>query len=171
MSLKILQYPNKELQKQSSNIQKVTPKLSTLAQEMAETMYRAQGIGLAAPQVGEPIRLIVVDISGPEKQEALMVLCNPQIIPVKEAGFIESEEGCLSVADYRSKVKRYAKIFLEAIDLNNKPIKLEAEGLLAVCLQHEVDHLDGKLFIDRISYLKRKFYESRIKKQVLKNLV
>ncbi len=165
MSLEILQYPNITLAKPSLEIQKITPELCRFAKEMVETMYLAEGVGLAAPQVGKNIRLIVVDVSGPERRDDLKILFNPKIIPVQDAGFIEREEGCLSVADYRAKVKRYAQVFLEAFDSNGDSISFEAEGLLAVCLQHEIDHLDGKLFIDRISRLKHKFYDNRREKQ------
>lgn len=171
MSLKILQYPNVSLQKTSLEIEKITQDICSIAKKMVKTMYNARGVGLAAPQVGYLIRLIVVDVSGPEQQNNLMILINPNITPVVEAGFIEEEEGCLSVPDYRSKVKRYAKVLLDAIDLDNNAVSFEAEGLLSVCLQHEVDHLDGKLFIDRVSYLKRKLYDSRLKKKLLKNAI
>lgn len=165
MSLKIVKYPDVELYKPSLDVEHITPELHTLAKDMAKLMYESEGVGLAAPQVGKHIRLIVVDVSGPERKEALMIFFNPRLTPVLEAGFLEEEEGCLSVIDYRAKVKRYAKVLLEAMNIHGESVSLEAEGLLAICLQHEVDHLDGKLFIDRISYLKRKLYDSRLKKQ------
>lgn len=166
MPLTILTYPHPLLAKPSSEITQVTPEIRELAAEMAETMYKAEGIGLAAPQVGKPIRLITVDVTGPERREGLMTLVNPRLTPVPEAGFQEGEEGCLSVSEYRANVKRHAKVFLEATDLDGKPIRMEADGILAVCLQHETDHLEGVLFIDRISRLKRVMYEAKVKKRL-----
>lgn len=171
MSLKILQYPDIGLKKVSLEIQNITQDIHSIAKQMIQTMYDAKGIGLAAPQVGYLLRLIVVDVSGPEQKSSLLVLINPKITPVIESGFIEGEEGCLSVPDYSSKVKRHAKVLLDAIDLDSNPVSFEAEGLLSVCLQHEIDHLDGKLFIDRVSYLKRKLYDGRLKKRLLKNAI
>lgn len=164
MPLTLLKYPDPRLLQVCKPVEGPNEELRQLAGEMAELMYRAEGIGLAAPQVGLPIRFIVVDISGPESRSELMALINPRLTPVADCGTVEGEEGCLSVSDYRSKVRRHAKVLLEATDLDGQPVSLEAEGLLAVCLQHEVDHLDGKLFIDRISRLKRTLYDARVKK-------
>jgi peptide deformylase len=130
---------------------------------MAETMYAREGIGLAAPQVGEPVRLVVVDISGPEARENLIVLVNPAIVPLGPE--TETDEGCLSVPDFRAVVSRPGRIRVQALDLDGTPFVLEADGTLAVCLQHECDHLEGILFIDRISRLKRGMYERRLRKQ------
>lgn len=165
MPLIILSHPNPLLRKVSAEIPEITDDIRSLAAEMAETMYRAEGIGLAAPQVGRSIRLITVDVTGPERRECLMTLVNPVLTPVPEAGYVEGEEGCLSVEDYRAKVKRFARVLLSARDLEGKPVNLEAEDTLAVCLQHEVDHLDGKLFIDHLSRLKRSMYEARLRKK------
>lgn len=162
MALKIITYPNEILAKKSKPVEVIDDKIKKLAQEMVETMYENKGIGLAAPQVGENIRLITVDISGPEKKEDLMILVNPEI--VAREGSVEGEEGCLSVIGYRAKVKRAAKVKVEAKDLEGNSLALEAEDLLAICLQHEIDHLDGILFIDRISRLKRNLYDKRLKK-------
>ena len=164
MTLDILTYPDPLLARKSAVIKEVTEEIRELAREMIPMMYEADGIGLAAPQVGRLVRMVVIDISGPEKRENLMVLLNPVLTPVPSEGTITGEEGCLSVSGYRANVKRFAKVVLEAQDLDGKPVHLEAEGLLAVCLQHEVDHLDGKLFIDRISRLKRGMYEMKLKK-------
>lgn len=164
MPLTILKYPDPSLSLPSEPVTEVTPELRQLAAEMADAMYRAEGIGLAAPQVGRRVRLIVVDVTGPEERKGRMVLINPRLTPVEDEGRVESEEGCLSVHEYRSKVKRYAKVRLEAQDLDGNAVDMEAEGLLSVCLQHEVDHLDGKLFIDHISRLKRTLYDGRVKK-------
>lgn len=167
--LQILFYPDPLLRKKSAVIQKITPEIRDLAKDMAETMYHAEGIGLAAPQVGRLIRLITIDISGPEKRDSLLTVVNPVLEPIPSEGYVEGEEGCLSVEDYRAKVKRYAKVVLSGLTLDNKPLNLEAEGLLAVCLQHEVDHLEGHLFIDHLSYLKRSMYEARVRKQAKKD--
>jgi len=140
----------------------VTPEIRELAAAMAEAMYADQGVGLAAPQVGRSIRLVVIDLSGPEKREGLLTLVNPVIVAA--SGEQEDDEGCLSVPNYRAIVKRAAKVTVEATDLDGKPLRIEAEELFAVCLQHELDHLDGVLFIDRISHLKRSMYDKRVKR-------
>ena len=162
MTLEILKYPHPVLAAKASPVPEITPEIRELATAMAESMYANQGVGLAAPQVGESLRLVVIDISGPEKREALMTLVNPAITAA--AGEQEDEEGCLSVRDYRTNVKRAATVTVEATGLDGKPVTIEADGLLAVCLQHELDHLDGVLFIDHISHLKRAMYDKRVKK-------
>ena len=164
MPLTILTYPNPLLARKSAPVTEITEDIRELVREMIPMMYDADGIGLAAPQVGRQIRLVVIDVSGPEKREDLLVLVNPRLTPVPEEGTVVGEEGCLSVTGYRANVKRYAKVILDAEDLDGNPVHREAEGLLAVCLQHEVDHLDGKLFIDRISRLKRSMFEMKLKK-------
>lgn len=160
--LKVITYPNEILTRKSMPIETIDEEIKTLAQNMALTMYENDGIGLAAPQIGQNIRLITVDISGPKKRESLLTLINPEII--YREGEIESEEGCLSVIGYRAKVKRAAKVKVVATNLDKEKIELEAEELLAICLQHEIDHLEGILFIDRISRLKRNLYDKRLKK-------
>ncbi len=168
MLLEVLQYPHPLLKERAEEISEITPELRRLAADMIETMYEHEGIGLAAPQIGELLRLVVVDTSGPEKRERPMVLINPVLELSGEE--VESEEGCLSVTDCRSEVKRASHVRLKALDLDGKPVELEADvddeadGMLAICLQHEVDHLEGKLFIDRISRLKRSLYDSKVKK-------
>ena len=135
-----------------------------LVADMVETMYAAPGIGLAATQVGEPLRIIVLDVhdkeEGPGKH--LLKLVNPVI--TEREGLITFEEGCLSVPDYTAEVKRAERIVLKAWTPDEKEIAIEADGLLAIALQHELDHLDGKLFIDRISRLKRDLYRARQRK-------
>ena len=155
MSLKIVTYPNPLLGKPSLPITEVTDEIRKLAEEMTEAMYKSDGIGIAAPQVGRLIRLVIIDVTGPEKREGKMVLVNPVWTPLPDAGYVESEEGCLSVPDYRSKVRRTARVHVEATDLDGNPVSFDADDILAICVQHEIDHLDGKLFIDRISRLKR----------------
>ena len=162
MPLEILKYPHPVLAGKADAVSDVTDEIRELAAAMAETMYENQGIGLAAPQVGRSIRLVTIDLSGPEKREDLIVLVNPVVTAA--AGEQEDEEGCLSVRNYRSVVRRAATVTVEALDLDGKPFRIDADGLLAVCLQHEIDHLDGVLFIDRISRLKRAMYDKRVKR-------
>lgn len=164
MSLKILTYPNPLLGKSSHPVAEITDEIRKLATEMADVMYKSDGIGIAAPQVGKLLRLVVIDVSGPEKREGLMVLVNPVWTPLPDASPVESEEGCLSVPDYRAKVRRTGNVHVEAMDLEGRPVSFDAEGILAICVQHEIDHLDGKLFIDHISRLKRMMFESKLKK-------
>lgn len=165
MIREVLQYPDPRLSVQCEDIDEITEEIRKLAADMAETMYQRDGVGLAAPQVGERCRLIVVDVSGPERREALMTFVNPRLELVGEK--IESEEGCLSVpGGYRATVTRSAEVRLTARSLDGGEVSMDADGLLAVCLQHEVDHLKGALFIDHISRLKRTLYDSRMKKML-----
>jgi peptide deformylase len=162
MTLEILKYPHPSLAGKAEPVTEITPEIKELASAMAEAMYANQGVGLAAPQVGRSLRLVVIDLSGPDKREGLITLVNPVI--VEASGEQEDEEGCLSVRDYRANVTRAATVAVTALDLDGKPLRLEAEELFAVCLQHEIDHLDGMLFIDHISRLKRAMYDKRVKK-------
>ena len=166
MILPVLQYPDPRLACVSLPIQEITPEIRELAENMVETMYARDGIGLAAPQVGTAIRLVVVDISGPDRREDLRVLVNPAI--TLSGPEIESEEGCLSVTDYRSTVCRSARVHVDATDLDGNPASFDAEDLLAICVQHECDHLNGALFIDHISRLKREMFDRKIKKKSMK---
>jgi peptide deformylase len=136
--------------------------IQDLARDMTETMYQNKGIGLAAPQVGEACRLITVDITGPEEQNGLIVLINPTI--VSGSGETETEEGCLSLPGFKGTVSRYAEVVVKGLDSQGQEQTVEADGLLAVCLQHEIDHLEGCLLLDRVSRLKRKMYERKAKK-------
>lgn len=129
---------------------------------MTETMYAAPGIGLAAPQIGVLERLIVVDIDHENPGRNCLKLINPEI--VKAEGQVLWEEGCLSVVDFTAEIKRAARLVVVGLDENGKEVKIEAEGLLAVALQHEIDHLNGKLIVDRVSRLKRDLYTRRLKK-------
>lgn len=158
----ILKYPNPILTQKAQEIGEVTPELRQLAKDMAEAMYEKRGIGLAAPQLGECCRLIAVDVSGPDERTELMFLVNPVI--VSREGEVEDEEGCLSVVNFRAKVKRSEKVLVKAKDLDGNEIEIPGEGIMAVCLQHEIDHLDGVLFIDHISRLKRALYDNKVKK-------
>ncbi|MDR1243371.1 MAG: peptide deformylase [Deltaproteobacteria bacterium] len=171
MGLEVLQYPDPRLKLKSAPVAEITPEIKKLAEDMAATMYEADGIGLAAPQVGRLLRMIVTDISGPAQQEALRVYINPELTPLPPLPGEEetqvSEEGCLSVPDYRSMVRRCSRVRLQALDLEGNPVLLEAAGLEAICLQHECDHLEGRLFLDHVSRLKRYLYDDKIKKGLI----
>ncbi|WP_028575067.1 peptide deformylase [Desulfonatronovibrio hydrogenovorans] len=164
MSRKLVTYPEEILSRKAEPVAEINDYIRDLAGDMAEIMYQNRGIGLAAPQVGEGLRLITVDLSGPDKRDDLMVLVNPEIIDSQ--GESESEEGCLSVVGYKSSVCRAEKIRVRALDLKNNQVILDADDLLATCLQHEIDHLDGILFIDRISRLKRKMYDKKLSRWI-----
>ena len=150
--LPIVQYPAEILAKPSESVTEFNEALHRLATDMAETMYAAPGIGLAAPQVGKSIRLIVIDIS--DEKSHLIALVNPMVTALSDT-LIEGEEGCLSLPDLTEKIKRPSKVHVDAFDLQGKPISIDCEGLLAVCVQHEVDHLNGHVFIDHLSPLKK----------------
>jgi peptide deformylase len=159
--LKILQYPDKRLHIRAKPVERVDDALRTLIDDMAETMYAAPGIGLAATQVDRHIRLIVLDVS--EQKNALMVLINPEIIA--RDGEKLGEEGCLSVPGVYDKVSRAERVRVRALDRAGTPIEFDAEGLTAVCIQHEIDHLDGKVFVEYLSRLK----QDRIKHKLVKH--
>lgn len=166
-TLKILTYPDKFLSKPTKPVENIDEKIQNLIKDMASIMYQAPGIGLAAIQVGINKSLLVYDVSPGDEKRSLQVLINPRIVE-SEGTTISEDEGCLSVPDFRANVKRAASVLVEGFDNNEKPLRIEAEGLLAVLLQHEIDHLNGILFIDRISSLKREIYKRRVKKN-LKN--
>lgn len=159
--LPILHYPDPRLHQSATSVTEFTAELKQLAEDMTETMYAAPGVGLAAPQVNVHQRLIVVDVS--EDKNGLMVLVNPQIIA--REGEQEYEEGCLSVPGVYSKISRAARVKVKAQDLEGAPFEVEADGLLAVCLQHEIDHLDGKVFVDYLSQLKQNRIRTKLLKQ------
>jgi peptide deformylase len=163
--LEIVTYPEKILSRPTQPIENIDGNIQNLIENMAQTMYQAPGIGLAAIQVGINKSLMVYDISPKDKERALHVLINPRIVS-SEGTLLSEDEGCLSVPDFRSDVKRASFITVEGLDRNEKPVRIDAEGFLAIVLQHEIDHLNGILFIDRISALKRGIY----KRKVLKNL-
>jgi peptide deformylase len=141
-------------------------KTQQLIDDMTETMYNAPGIGLACNQIGEPCRIIIFDTSAKDEPNALVVVVNPEIVEAE--GVIVEEEGCLSVIDYQADVKRAERVTARGFDREGNPIELRTEGLPAVVLQHEIDHLNGVLFIDRISKLKRELYKRRLKKLLKK---
>ena len=162
----VLQFPDKRLRRMSKPIPVVTDEIRTLAADMLEVMYDEPGIGLAAPQVGEAVRLVVVDTEWREEnaERSPLVLVNPVI--VASEGQVSWTEGCLSVPEFEAEVERFARVKLQAQDLDGREILVDAEGLQAVCFQHEIDHLDGVLFIDRISRLKRNMYVRKRRKQL-----
>jgi peptide deformylase len=164
--LEVLQFPDPRLKEVSTPVGVVDDALRALAAEMLQVMYDEPGIGLAAPQVGHAIRLVVMDTewSDEDAERAPTVIINPEI--TLHEGKILWEEGCLSVPDFNAEVERSEHIVVRYHDLEGKPVSEDVTGLRAVCFQHEIDHLDGKLFIDRISRLKRSLYVKRRKKQL-----
>lgn len=159
---RILTYPHPILRKKAAPVTEYDATLMTLANDMAATMYDAPGIGLAAPQIGESIMMIVVDVSREEDEKKFMVLINPKI--TESEGSQVDEEGCLSVVDLTANVKRKQKVRVSYQDMNGEPHTLEAEDRLAVVFQHEIDHLHGILFVDHLSSLKRSLYKKKLKK-------
>lgn len=157
--LEIKTYPNEVLKKKAQPITELNGDLQKLIDDMIETMYSAYGVGLAAPQVGVSKRLIVVDTSPREENQSLIVLINPEI--VNSEGEILSEEGCLSLPGFITRLKRKEKVIVKGLTRQGKEIQIEATGLLARALQHEIDHLDGILIIDRISPLKRELFRRK----------
>ncbi len=160
--LKILQYPDERLHKIAKPVEHVDESIRKLVREMAETMYAAPGIGLAATQVDVHKQVIVLDVS--ETHDQLRVFINPEI--VASSGEEECEEGCLSVPGIYETVRRAAKVTVRALDEKGEPFMLEAEGLLAVCVQHEMDHLLGKVFVEYLSQLKQTRIRTKLKKRL-----
>lgn len=163
--LDILTYPDKVLKQKTAPVENIDGALQTVFDNMATTMYQAPGVGLAAPQVGIGQSFIVYDIAPKEDGHDLHVLVNPRIVS-SEGEILSENEGCLSVPDFRADVKRAERILVEGVDREGNPLRFEADGLLAIVIQHELDHLDGTLFIDRISALKRQMYKRRVKKEM-----
>lgn len=158
----ILTFPNPVLRKTASRVTAFNDELKELSRDMGETMYHAPGVGLAANQIGVLLQIVVVDISESEEEKKFISLINPVIS--EGEGCVSDEEGCLSVIEYTSNVERFKKIKVNAQDLDGNDIEFVAENRFARIIQHEIDHLHGKLFIDRISPLKRNFYKKRLKK-------
>jgi len=162
--LEILHYPHPILKKKTQLIQKIDPAIRQLIQDMAETMYAAPGVGLAAPQVGLPLRLAVLDVTPANQPKNLVVLINPEIVVTE--GECLWEEGCLSVPDYCEEVKRKKKVIVRCQNLEGENVEVVGDNnLLSIALQHEIDHLDGILFIDRLSKLKRDVFKKRLQKE------
>jgi len=165
--LEIKKYPEQVLKKVAAPVKDWDRALQTLIDSMIETMYAAPGIGLAAPQVDVSKRLVVVDVSLREGEEApLIILINPEV--VQTDGDTESEEGCLSLPGIVTSVKRADRVFVRGYDREGNQVEVEGEGLLSRVLQHEIDHLNGTLLIDRMSPIKREFYKKRLKKNLSK---
>ena len=160
--LEIQKYPEPVLKEKARLVEDITEDIQCLIDNMADTMYEAPGIGLAANQVGALHRVIVFDITPKEEGRNLSVIINPEIIASE--GSLVHQEACLSVIDYSCDVRRHACITVAGLDREGKPVQIEAQDLLAVVLQHEIDHLDGTLFIDRISRLKRSLYNRQLQR-------
>jgi len=159
-SLKICKYGDDVLKVKAREIREITQQIADLAAAMAQTMHQAPGIGLAAPQVGESVQLVTVDLSVGENPEEMLVIINPRIVEAE--GYEISEEGCLSVPGYSLPIKRNARILLQATLLDGSELRAEFDGLKARVLQHEIDHLNGVLIVDRLSSLKRTLIRKEI---------
>ncbi len=159
----IRKYPDEILRKKTEPVEDFGDDLQKLIDDMVETMYAAPGVGLAANQVGVSKQLTVIDVSVGSEETSLIVLCNPEIID--HEGEVANEEGCLSIPEYTTMVKRYEKIKVKALDRYGKEIEIEGDELLARALQHEIDHLNGLLFVDRIGRIKKEFFKKRYKRE------
>jgi peptide deformylase len=164
--IKIYKYPDPVLRTSAEPVRNIDDELLALIDAMAATMYAAPGIGLAANQVGALQRVLVYDLKPRPEGRELSVIINPEV--VESEGEVLYDESCLSVIDYSAEVKRHAKVKVRGYDQQERPVDIEAEGLLAICLQHEIDHLNGKLFIDHISSLKRTLYKRKLQKMLRK---
>lgn len=158
--LDILHYPDPRLRRKAQPVTRVDDAIGRLLDDMFETMYAAPGIGLAATQVNIPQRVVVIDVS--EQHDQPLVFINPELLD--RSGIERMEEGCLSVPGYFDEVERAERVRIRALDRAGKPFEMEADGLLAVCIQHEIDHLDGKLFVDYLSALKRQRVRKKLEK-------
>ncbi len=162
MILPILKYGSPELRAVSKPVDAFDAELEKISKNMIETMYSSPGIGLAAPQIGINIRLATIDLSVGEDPSQLIVICNPEILSTE--GEQKNDEGCLSIPDFSDTVVRPQKLSVRGVDLNGVEVKYSAEGLLARCFCHEIDHLNGVLFVDRLSPLRRTLIRNKIKK-------
>ncbi len=168
--LNILQYPEKSLSQPSVKVDAIDDGILELIKDMGETMFHDAGVGLAAPQVGVNKRVLVYDSHAmdpdyDEEVREVTALINPEII-AGYGSFISEDEGCLSVIEYRSDVKRYERVTVKALNIDGKQMEFDADGIFSVIMQHEIDHLDGILFIDRISSLKRAMYKKKRMKEI-----
>lgn len=159
----ILQYPDNRLRQKAARVENITAEIRTLIDDMAETMYAAPGVGLAATQIGEPHRIFIVDIAGEDEPSNLHVFINPEII--KTEGDQTGPEGCLSFPGITEDVKRSATVRVRAMNAEGQTFELEASELMAVAIQHEHDHLDGVLMIDRMGMLKRRIVQRKMQKR------
>ena len=161
--LEILKYPHPVLRKPSKAVSQINKEVKELIEDMRETMVQAGGIGLAACQVGVPQRVIVLDVSPMDPQHSFFALINPEII--SEEGEIDHEEGCLSVPDCLEKVKRKEKVCVTGLSPEGMRMEIKGEGILGIAMQHEIDHINGILILDRVSRLKREIYRNKLKKE------
>ncbi len=163
----VLQYPDPLLAKVSEPVAEINDDIRALAQDMLDTLTTVGGVGIAAPQIGVLKRVVIIDVSqeknDPDLPQDFRVFVNPVVTVLDPRGH-EENEGCLSVPELRAKVKRPRRVALDALDLDGNPVHIEGEGYYGACMQHETDHLDGKLFIDHISYLKRSLYDKKMRK-------
>ncbi|MBI4688607.1 MAG: peptide deformylase [Nitrospirae bacterium] len=165
--LEIKTFPDKILKEKTSPVTEFGSGLQSLIDDMIETMYASSGVGLAANQVGAAKRVIVIDVSSRDENVPLLILLNPEI--VLSGGEVEDEEGCLSIPGYRTIIKRAENVTVSGLDRHGKPVEIEGSGLLSRALQHEIDHLNGLLIIDRIGTIKREFFKKRYRKTVTSN--
>ena len=163
-ALEILRYPDPRLYKKAEPVAEVDDSVRALVRDMAETMYAAPGVGLAATQVNVHKRIVVIDAS--ESRDRLLVLINPEI--VAREGVQYCEEGCLSVPGVYEAVERAERVTVRALGVDGQPFTLSAEGMLAICIQHELDHLEGKVFVDYLSRLKQQRIKAKLQKQIRK---
>lgn len=159
--LPILHYPDPRLHQVARRVERVDDGIRKLINDMAKTMYAAPGVGLAATQVDVPLRIVIIDISGSRDQ--LQVFVNPELVAA--TGVAEREEGCLSVPGVYEKVRRSERVTVRALDADGQPFTLDATELLAVCIQHEMDHLEGRVFVEKLSRLKQSRILARLRKQ------
>ena len=161
--LEIKKYPNRVLKQKAADVRDISGRTARMLHDMVDTMYIANGVGLAAPQIGVLERVIVIDTDPENRGKNLLKVINPVI--VESRGSVVWEEGCLSVVNYTAEVKRAREVLVRGWTLDQKEIEIEAEELEAVCLQHEIDHLEGTLFIDHVSRLKRELYRKRLRRE------
>jgi peptide deformylase len=161
--LEILKYPHSVLRKRSEAVSQIDAKVRKLIHDMRETMVEAGGVGLAACQVGVSRRVVVLDVSPMDPQYSFFALINPEII--SEEGEIDHEEGCLSVPDCLEKVKRKEKVCVRGLSPEGMEVEIKGDGILAIALQHEIDHINGILILDKVSRLKREIYRNKLKKE------
>ncbi len=167
---KIVTYPEKSLLQPSVRVESIDDEIRSLAADMGETMFDAPGVGLAAPQVGVNKRVIVYDVHAGDPDDdgskpEFRALINPEIIEAR-GSIVSEKEACLSVLDFNADVKRYETVRVKALDISGNPVDFRAEGIMSVIMQHEIDHLDGILFINRISVLKRSLYKKKLAKML-----
>ena len=164
--MEIVTYPDPVLKRKAELVENIDGDIQNLIDAMSTLMYQSSGIGLAANQIGVAKRVIIFDIDYKEKGNNLTVLINPEIIAAEDK--IEFEEGCLSVPDFQGNITRKKYIQVKGIDRDGKPINIEAEDLTAICIQHEIDHINGTLILDHVSHLKRSIYKRKIEKLMKK---